>query len=174
MATKHEIKKFLEKKKGEALRKLRGDLSAQIEKAEKDFVSDFVTEISAVKEGLNIASDCFDRLVKAAKNKGIEINNKYYGSPENRINDALSSMKNDSVILYFNNPVICKLKGEGEKKFEEAEREYNRLIAVTGSMLAKDGIELLKSLGFDTADLESPKESTALITNIDIRKLYIV
>lgn len=174
MATKYEIKKFIEKKKKEAVSKLKIAHCESLEQAGKQFVAEWAEYINPVREYLAAAGECLEKFIKAAGGKGIRYHERYSG-PGNYIRNAEGYLEEDKVSLYFHVPAIAVLKNKQEQEIEGVEAEYTRLIAVTGSMGAKDGIDLLKNLGFDTLELEVPKEmTTALITNIDASKLHIV
>lgn len=174
MATKYEIKKFIERRKNEALSKISHDREAEIASVKTKFATEHQKEMSKVKADLEAAADNFDLLCEAAAQAGITFNNKYYGNPKTYINSALSETSDYNIANYFNIPEVDCLRLRFDKLKEETEREYNRLVAVTGSMSAKEGIELLSSLGFNTSDLEAVKEVTALSVSIDINKLYLV
>jgi hypothetical protein len=128
--------------------------------------------LSKIKADLEAADDNLDLLCSTALSDGIVFQCNYYSNPRKLIEDAYSEMHDSRIVKYFDIPEIVKLRSKYEDLSNETSREYNRLIAVTGNMSAKDGIALLKGLGFDTTRLESVKEVTALTVSIDASKLY--
>ena len=173
MATKYEIKKFIERRKNEASVKIINEFTDKIEQAEKKFITKHGERIGEIKADLEAAADNFDLLCKEAEKSGVRYRDKYYSSPKYYIDQAFEKMNSKDVMQFFEIPEIEKLKQKREETADESKYEYDRLIAVTQSMSAKDGITFLKNLGFDTSELEAEKEVTALTINIDRSKLYV-
>ena len=173
MATKHEIKKFIEVRKKEALSRLKDTHKSDIDAVNQKFLAEYHVLIESIKKELSSATNYFDRLIEAASKSGITYQNNYYSNPMIYINNAYSGLSDDEVVRYFDIPAINKLKSKHEKQIDETKHEYDRLIAVTQNMSAKDGIKLLQNLGFNTEELEAVKETTALTINIDAKKLFV-
>ena len=173
MATKYEIKKFIERRKNEASEKIINEFTDKIEQAEKKFITKHGEKIGEIKADIEAATDNFDLLCSDAEKSGIRYRDKYYSSPRYCLDLAYGKMADGEIMNYFEIPTIEKLKQRREETADESKHEYDRLIAVTQSMSAKDGITFLKNLGFDTSELEVEKEVTALTINIDRSKLYV-
>jgi hypothetical protein len=173
MATKYEIKKFIEHLKSEAHDKSKQVYQEKVGDIKRKFLKEYFSEISSIKLELGAASDFLDTLCERAKATGVTFKSDHWGNPMRLIQDADDSMSDDKLTCYFSIPEIQKAKQLYEKQSEEINREYNKLTAITQNMGAKDGIALLKSLGIDTTDLEAEKPVTALTISIDRDKLFL-
>lgn len=172
MPTKYEIKKYLERKKSEALAKLKSAHSEALEQEAARFIKEWEEYINPIREYLGAADECLDKFIKDAGNKGVKYHERYSG-PGYYIRSAEEYLDEEKLTSYFRIPSVDLLKAKQVQEIEETEAEFNRLIAVVGSLLAKDGIEILKNLGFDVSELFVEKETTAVTTVFDVRKLFI-
>jgi len=173
MATKHDIKKFIEARMQEAKARLNTDRDSEIDMAHQQFIAGINDKIKTVRAELVAALENFERLVSVADATGSAYQSIYYENPKRSIETSLFKIKDDEIIKYFRIPTVEQIRNRYADLCDEALQEYNRLIAVTKNMSAKDGIKLLKDLGFDTSELETVKEITALTIDIDAQKLFI-
>lgn len=173
MATKHEIKKFIERRKSEALDKSDQEYQQSIAEIKHSFIERHSSEISGIKIELEAASDFLERLCESAKLEGIMHHPKNWASPGYYIDAAFEKISGQDITECFRFPEIDKAKQVHELKDEDIRYEYDKLIAISQTMSAKDGLALLKSLGFDTTELEVEKPVTALTISIDREKLFL-
>lgn len=174
MATKYEIKKFLERRQAETVSKLREDKSVDLASINADFILKNQESISDIRLLLDRVDTVFDSLVKDVEaSKMGKFSKDHYQNPSQRLGDIISLFNGTGITYYFDIVKTEKAKAKHEKAEHETIVEYTKLIAVTKTMSVKESIALLKGLGFETEELETEKQSTALITNIDARKLFI-
>jgi len=174
MATKYEIKKFLERKTIDSLQKVKSDRDLKLNDALNKFIVDHSYEIGVVRKMIIQCDDAIHVLSKQLlSDKTGKINDRYSSSPIYHINELSGSFDKQGIARKFTISEQEKIETKYDITIEGINLEYTKLIAITQTMNAKNGIEYLKELGFDTAELETEKQVTALITNIDARKLFI-
>ncbi|MDF2510435.1 MAG: hypothetical protein K0S04_301 [Herbinix sp.] len=173
MATKYQIKKFLEMKMNEALGKLKSDYAKAADELKVNFTIKFAKIISELNTNIGLADDSLRELIIIAKENGDQWESKYYSDPKTYLCKASNDSRPNKITEYFKIKEVELLKIRYEKMCDETSREYKKLIAVSQTMSAKSGIEYIKKLGFDTSNLEAVEESTALVTVIDAKKLFI-
>lgn len=174
MATKTEIKRFLERKRIDSIKTVNEEKKLKAKTALEEFVHCHNIDISQIRSAIGIVDAEISKFRSSIKSdKTATMNASYCHSPIAMINELSTAFSNSGLAEYFSVVSIDKINDKYKTALSGVESEYTRLIAVTQNMNAKEGIALLKSLGFDTAELEAEKQTTTLITNIDARKLYI-
>lgn len=173
MATKHEIRKYLERKMNEALVTLEDEFQATKKEIQENFLYEHRNEIAGIKRELSSADDRMDTFIANAKEDGVELSTRYYENPKRLIVRAFDSVSSSSLLSYLTFSEIGKLEVKHSNTQEDTKNEYLRLIGTTQAMGAKDGIELLKNLGFDVSELLVEKVTTAITTVFDTKKLFI-
>ena len=175
MATKYEIKKFLERKSLESLAEIQKEYDEKQNEAVKTFCFNHKADLLAVRNALTTLDSDMHVFIKNIKTDGsASMLNRYGNNPEYLINELFECFTVSGISKKFSINSTEKLKQQHEKTANDTKHEYQRLIALTQSIGAKEGLALLKSLGFETSELELEKQATALITNIDAKKLHIV
>lgn len=173
MATKIDIKRFLEAKKIEVSEKLLKEKKEKEEIARNEFFDLQGFEFKNIRNQVVSAHEEFDTLMKRLSDTKIAVvKSPYYGIGRS-LDEPMSKLSTANLPNYINISSVEKVSTSYAKLIDDSKNEYLHLIAVSQSMNAKDGIELLNGLGFDTSDIETKKECTALITNIDAKKLFI-
>ena len=174
MATKYEIKKFLGAKAIGSFERIRMERDSMLDDAVDTFIIDHSSLILPIRETITELDSRIKKLNKALRKDGTGyVNKSYYGNPSALVNELTESFSKSGVTEKFGLTSYNDVTDKYKLIIQDAKNEYERLIAVTQSMTAKDGIEFLKNLGFDVMELEIEKQSTALITNIDAHKLFI-
>lgn len=173
MANKIEIKKFLERKKEESIKKLH-DESKQKQDAVKDtFFEAYGWQFEAIRKTVIDAGVVYDNLANRITDSGIAT---LYSRPACEFNNLIDILSlNDLRNRYVDIVEANKIGNTYDDKIRECRNEYDGLIAVCNANNAKDSLIILENLGFDISEVEVKKEEcTTLITNIDASKLFIV
>lgn len=174
MANKIQIRKFLESKRDEAIRKLNEKSEELQENATNQFFEAYKENFEQIKSKVAAIGTGYDNLVKTITDLGLAKFNNYYGCPVTEFNSlcdklSISTLKRN----YVDVTLAENIRTKYEQMIDETKAEYNNLIAVCQANNAADGIKILENLGFNTAEIEVKKESVALITNIDAKKLFV-
>ena len=173
MATKIDIKRFLEVKKLESVEKLTKIKKDKEEKARNSFFDMQGEKFEDIRLQVISLHDEYHALITSLEDsKMATLRNTYYGA-SSYFNNVESQLAKINIPSYINITSVESVSRKYDKLIEESSDEYSRLLAVANSVTAKDGIELLNGLGFDTSGIEAKKECTTLITNIDAKKLFI-
>jgi hypothetical protein len=174
MANKIQIRKFLESKRDEAIRKLNEESEKLQENAEDLFFEAYKDNFVRIKNEVVKLGVEYDNLAKTITNLELAKFSCRYSNPVSCFNDLCSKLSISSLKgNYIDVAEAEKIKEEYGQRVEETEKEYNHLIAVCQANNAADGIKILENLGFNTSEIEVKKETTTLITNIDAKKLFV-
>ncbi len=174
MANKIQIRKFLENKRDEAIRKLNEESEKLQENTKNQFFDAYKENFERIKNGVVRLGVEYDNLTKTVSDLGLAICRNRYNTPVSVFNELCSKLSIQSLKDYYIDVTRAeKIKKEYSQRIEETEKEYNNLIAVCQANNAADGIKILENLGFNTSEIEVKKESVALITNIDAKKLFV-
>lgn len=172
MATKTQIKKFLESKREDVLQELRDRETEAIKQEYDTFFSEHSKELEVIKRMVDNTIDELEALSIKIKGKG-EFKNYYSGNPLSRIYSLRQSLYQDNLKEYIGLNSLDEQKKKFGKQRVEVKDEYNNLIAVCNSNKATDSIEILKNLGFDLTYLEEVKEVTTLTTTFNKSNLFV-
>lgn len=174
MANKIQIRKFLENKRDEAIRKLKKESEKLQESAKDRFFEAYKSKFEHIKNEVARIGTEYDNLAKSITDLGLAKFAVRWTSPVNGFNELCGNLSITSLKVSFINVVEAeKIKQKYERRIEETEEEYNNLIALCQANNAADSIKILENLGFNTSEIEVKKESVALITNIDAKKLFV-
>lgn len=174
MANKIQIRKFLENKRDEAIRKLNEESEKLQEKANDLFFDAYKGSFERIKNEVVRLGVEYDKLAKTITDLGLARFARRYNSPGSVFNELCNKLSISSLKDYYIEVAEAeKIKKEYRQRTEETEKEYNNLIAVCQVNNAADGIKILENLGFNTSEIEVKKENTTLITNIDAKKLFV-
>lgn len=176
MANKVQIRKFLEKKREEAVSKLKEEGYDLYEKSKDIFFDAYSKNFSEIKEELIKTGLKYDSLIKSITDLGLGSHKKGYGSPVNSFNELIGNLSIASLKKYYVSVTEAeKIKERYKQKVEETTAEYNSLIAICQANNSSESIKILENICFNTSEIEVKKEEcTVLVTNIDTSKLLIV
>ncbi len=174
MANKTELKRFVELKKSESIQRLIDEKNEKINKEVDKFFEPYKKDIASIRERLISLSSEFDKFAeKIVKTKQGRVR-EYYDNPVRSFNNIINSLNIDVLKGSISIASVEKTNDEYKTKIQDCKREYDNLIAVIKSVSAKDGMNILINLGFKVDEVSKKKEQTALITNIDAKKLFIL
>ncbi|WP_313132597.1 hypothetical protein [Anaerocolumna sp.] len=174
MANKIQIRRYLERKQSEAIAKLFEESKSLQEQSENAFFETYGQKFEEIKLQVIKAGASYDSLAEKIKDLGLANFMDRYSNPHSYFNELCSKLSSSSLKQYYIEVAEAKsINQRYEKKIEETKREYDNLIALCQANIAKDSLKLLDELGFNTSEIEVKKESTALITSIDAKKLFI-
>jgi hypothetical protein len=175
MANKIQIKKFLEGKKYEAIRKLNESSEKEQEIATNNFYTAYKPNFNLIITHLEDIHNEYKALMNTLTGLSLVEFSKRYSGPSHVFNQLESDLNENSLRKYF--LVITeaqKIKAHYETKINETEREYNNLIAICQARPAAESLKALEEIGFNISEIEvKPEECTALLTSIDATKLFV-
>ncbi|WFR56419.1 hypothetical protein QA584_22825 [Anaerocolumna sp. AGMB13025] len=176
MANKIQIKKFLEKKQQDAKIKLNEMESQEVNEAVISFISTHESDIKKIKILLGSLDRVFDGFISMVnKYETAVYKSEYSNAPGNRIDGLIRFFNGSNIKEYFAITEVKKIEVKYKKLREESYATYDNLIALCQANNAADSVKILENLGFDISEIEVKKEEcTALVTNIDVSKLFIV
>lgn len=174
MANKTQIKNFLQNQKQLTLSKLSKEEQDELDKISLMFKAKYEKEFNQIEQNLFSSLDILTKISCEMKDENIgTYNEQYSGSPSTNIRNAITRFDLDNIGFYFYLNECEKVQDQYEKKTRESRDEYDKILAITKEMNAKESYDLLQNLGFDLSSLEVKKECTAVSTYIDATKLYI-
>jgi len=173
MANKTEINNFLERKTIECVDKLKEERKEKLNEAIQIFMTRNGVEITKINSLINVFDVTLEKMVSNIEVSKTACINKHYRNPISLSNELHRCFTPYDISDQFTIVECEKVKTKYQKIMQESKTEYERLIAVTRTMDAKDGIVLLEKLGFDISEMQVKKVVTALMTNIDARKLFV-
>jgi hypothetical protein len=176
VANKIEIKRFLERKKEESIRRLIEESQQKQEVAKDLFFEAYSEKFADIRAKVVAAGVEYDKLVETITNLGIASFLRNYRSPANSFNELINKLSISQLRdNYIDIVEALKIEDSYSKKTKDCEREYDGLIAVCNANNAKDSLKIIENLGFDISEIEIKKEEcTTLVTTIDVSKLFIV
>lgn len=174
MANKTQIKNFLENQVIKTVQELEKERSEVLNNIAVDFKEKYKKEFDEINSNLVNSISIIEKLVEdMKKKKTCDYKDRYSGCPTNCIQEGIKQLQLGNFEYYFRITEREKKQDYYDKKIHDCKAEYNRLLATTKEMNAKDSYNLLIDLGFDLSNLEVKKECTTVTTYFDASKLYI-